>query len=1203
MPVNITGAKYAIRSISAVGTTSVTIATGTFVIGDFGATQRMVQLHSSTGALKGIAMVRRFVSSTNLELENQFVDPATGLYATQVVGDQVLVSKNSAESAVAGFAVDTVAMTVTVTDNVLMGTAGSQTSLCFYDQNMTFIITNGFTFNGGVSVFGKLIAYDGTGLDSFVWSRECNVRPRTNYNGTGGTPAYNFWGTGGTSAHMFFFGGAIGNSLRDSFFIGAQTTNATNGSYCFYGTRIYYACASPSNGGNWSANASRHLLYKTIHEADYTNANLIVWGNGAFKGQYLSFPQFGAGNPIGVFRASSAVTFGADANNRTVVADVGNGAFIDDANNGSYTFINTITPAVSILRFAGGTVPITFQFSDSYTNLKLRSTLVMQRGDGTVLNSVVNTANTIYTPVVTQAIYSATANGNATPVNFYQTFNYTVKCYGYDVVSGSHTPYTYSLGTAGNGTDLKIGGLINQLVDDNVTLSETNALLLSSKFSINSTTKVITVTANATYDELYDYVIAWNCSSQANALIPNLSQYLITANGTDLTAYTGWSLVVSTGVTLSLGAKFSKVKFTGVTINGTGKITGVYSNDVSTSETVTGTYQSNIIQVADKTNWRVGSRVSSAFGIPSGTVVLSFGSGNNVELSNNYTGTTGSFDVSVTTERTSTVLTISGFGANSAVYVEDNNGVEKYFNTDVTGSIVIYIPPTASGSWYYAIEKFGNQRQSDFFTFSGGQKAIVAKDLPDNKILLTKSQIIALPSVDNGDEAYDAIALLRTQTPYISFGQIVSKDGSTLYGYDYDIVIDANAVKVAEVDYDDKLITLKSALFEAGPVCNLVKVDVPKTVTANTTESITVNIEDANGDSTVTIEGVVGNLVDVWKCVNGTINDDYQTGTKIASNIGAGKFRFIGESGYKLIFYDKNFTLARDCSMLKGTYLLGWYVFNSPNGGLDQAQSAKFESMYSKIDVVDDNVVSIKDTVENLSAGSGATIAEIEASTVLAKEATVEAVKAKTDVLENYDDAVLTGKVDAIKSVVDNLENYDDSVLIGKVDSIKEKTDILENTNLTGIATTNDVGQAVESINYEVGKANNTIGEVKAKTDILDNYNDTTLIAKVDAVKAVVDNLENYDDAVLTGKVDSVKAVVDTIENYDDTVTQTKLDSIQQTVNDIDVDFTPVLDALAEKPTLAQIKDSTELSNEPVLQKLNQMDEGLKAISNFEPYE
>jgi hypothetical protein len=590
MPVNVTGAKYAIRSLTEAGTTTVKIGVGTFVAGDFGATQRMVQLHSGAGAFKGIAWVRRFVSATQLELENRFVD-ADGVYATQVVGDQVLVSVNDREVAAPGWAVATPDnAVVTITDNVLMGTAGSETSLCFYTENKQFVLTNGFRFNGGVAVFGKLISYDGVSRESFVWSRECTVRPTEAYPSTGGSPAYNIWGTGGTSAHMFFFGGALGSPMRRSFFIGAEGTGAANKTFAFFGSRMYYACSSPNNGGIWPANESRHILFKTIHEADYNNANLIVWGNGVAKPASLGFPQIGAGTPLGMFRASSAVTPGADPDSRTVVSDLGSGTLVDDIGpNGDYDFINLITPGVTVSRFAGGTVPIRFRFADSYTNLQDRSTVVVRRGDGTIVSSVVNTTSPKFTATVVQATYSATGNGAATPTNFYTTFNFGVKCYGFQVVSGTHTPYTYPLGTAGNGTDLKLGGLINQVADTGVTLTETQALALSSKFAINTGTSTVTVLADATTDELYDYSVAWGCSSAANAAVPNLARYLFGYNGTRLSGFTNWSLVVASGATFSPGEKYRELELTGtgrVTVNGA--ITMPYRDADGLRVTVTG---------------------------------------------------------------------------------------------------------------------------------------------------------------------------------------------------------------------------------------------------------------------------------------------------------------------------------------------------------------------------------------------------------------------------------------------------------------------------------------------------------------------------------------------------------------------------------------------------------------------------------------
>lgn len=585
-------------------------------------------------------------------------------------------------------------------------------------------------------------------------------------------------------------------------------------------------------------------------------------------------------------------------------------------------------------------------------------------------------------------------------------------------------------------------------------------------------------------------------------------------------------------------------------------------------------------------------------------------------------------DIPVTDARgSSTILTLSGFGANSAVYVEDNAGVQKYFNADVTGSVVVYIPPTATGSWYYAVEKFGNQRQSDFFTFSGGQKSIVVKELPDNKILLSKAQITALTSVDNPDEAYDAIALLRTGVPYISFGQILSKDGATLYGADYSILIKSNATNVADVDYDNKLITLKSALFEAGPVCNLVKVDVPKTVTANATEVINVNIEDNNGDSTTEIKGVSGSLVDVWKCTNGTLNVDYATGTKIAENIGAGKYRFIHQDGFKLIFFDKDTLMARDCSMSKGTYTLGWYVYNNSQGGLDQNQSDKFETIFSKVDVIDDNVVSVKGTVEGLSASTGVTEAEIIAMG-LAKEATSEAIKTKVEAIQTSDADVLLPTIYAIQNQQNNIAQDQNDILAAiqsannnfdpvtdSLSAISDAIDVLKTLveDKTGYSlTTNQVeaiAVAVEAHLLDEGDSQQLINAIVGAIGNA-NIDETALVAAIrsdieradgmlKAVKTKVDTLNNADftdtNALIVdlgsplqaedyvapdnAKIVQIKTKVDTLENADFTATNDKIDAVKTKVDALNnADFTATnakIDAVKTKVDTLENADFT----------------------------
>jgi hypothetical protein len=612
MALNIIGAKYAIQSLSAVGTTTATIATATFVSGDFSLTsQRMAALFTSAGAFKGIAWVRRFISTTQVELENRFVDPCTGLFATQLVGDQILISKNFAESAGTGFAVNSTTLNVTMTDHVTFGTAGSETSVCVYDERYDIASTNAFQPIGGVTVLGKLISYDGTGRASFKWARDCSIKPRSDYAGSGaGSVPYCVLPTGGTSAHFFMFGGGVSGTYQSSNFIGAQGSNATNKSFAFFGTRMNYITGSPSNGGAWASNATRHVLYKTIHEAAFTGANLVLWGDGISEPSFLSFPQSGAGSPFGVFRAPGVANIGSPSGQRTVVNDLGTGSLIDAANNGDYRFTNVITPSVSIVRRAAN-IPIQFSYSDDYTNLQSGSTVVVRRTvDSVVAASVVGSSNT-FTASVLQSTYNATTNGTLTPVTDFTSYDYTIKDYGFNAVSGNHTVVNFPLGTGGTGRNLTLGGLINQLPDTGVTRSLAAALAL---------------TTIATLDDLYDATIAWAVSSAANAQYPSLAGYPATRLGAvldfgaislviDATAAAAFAINTSTNTitikasTLTKGTKFLSVKTTGTVTLANGAVVSVpYQDSTGVRATIAGLDPASL-----GTTWALGYITSTNY--------------------------------------------------------------------------------------------------------------------------------------------------------------------------------------------------------------------------------------------------------------------------------------------------------------------------------------------------------------------------------------------------------------------------------------------------------------------------------------------------------------------------------------------------------------------------------------------------------------
>jgi hypothetical protein len=311
---------------------------------------------------------------------------------------------------------------------------------------------------------------------------------------------------------------------------------------------------------------------------------------------------------------------------------------------------------------------------------------------------------------------------------------------------------------------------------------------------------------------------------------------------------------------------------------------------------------------------------------------------------------------------TSTTLQISGFDANSSVYVEDNSAVQKYYSATATGTVTVYIPPTGTGSWYYAVEKYGNQRQSDFFTFSGGLKSIIVKALTDTGISITnQSTVSAYTSLNTPDKIYDYVAYLRLSVPHISYGQIVFKNGTALDLQDASMLVNQSAIDVASFNFSTKLLTVKSSSLGIGTTYEKIITTPPETIEANTTEVITCPIEDANGDSSLTIQGGSGNFT-LWKISNATPEDNYATGTNLGS-VGNVTFRFLQAPGFKIVVRDNTTSFRQVVSMDKGIYTTGLFFGDQ----VQLAQSAEVTLINNKVDVIGVDLVTINNGVKKAS--------------------------------------------------------------------------------------------------------------------------------------------------------------------------------------------------------------------------------------------
>jgi hypothetical protein len=389
---------------------------------------------------------------------------------------------------------------------------------------------------------------------------------------------------------------------------------------------------------------------------------------------------------------------------------------------------------------------------------------------------------------------------------------------------------------------------------------------------------------------------------------------------------------------------------------------------------------------------------------------------------------------------TSTVLTLIGFEEGSSVYVEDNEENQIFFNANASGEVVVYIPPTAVSPWYFAVEKYGNQRQSDFFNFSGGFRTIEVKAIQDVGITQNDLSIVeAYTQLDNLDKIYDYIAYKRLTPPIINFGQIAFRDGSILYLEDLSLLVNNDNSNVLDFDSVNKLITIKTLVLGVGNTYTLLKADPPATITANTTEQINVVIEDANGDSQVTILGGDNLGYELWKVTNSTPTDDYENGELLITLPNNNDpYRFIGISGFDIVGRDISSGVRRRTSMAKGVYSQAFYVGNEIQLATDAPQlienNQKLDELLLKVDTNLDTKVSTRLASVNYVEPDNISISEI---------------KTKVDTLENPDNV----SISEIKTKVDTLENTDLTgvALESTLQEVNDKIDNIEPTDLNEV--------------------------------------------------------------------------------------------------------------------------------------------------------
>ena len=180
---------------------------------------------------------------------------------------------------------------------------------------------------------------------------------------------------------------------------------------------------------------------------------------------------------------------------------------------------------------------------------------------------------------------------------------------------------------------------------------------------------------------------------------------------------------------------------------------------------------------------------------------------------------------------------------------------------------------------------------------------------------------------------------------------------------------------------------------------------------------------------------------------------------------------------------------------------------------VDLGTTAQLASLSAKIDLTAKEATLLQTEADIINAigsgggghgggGGGLTLAQIEASTVLAKESTSQSIITKVDAIQtsvNDIDVDFTPVLDAVATKPTLSEMEASSVLANKTDittaqtSIETKIDAIPETDLTGIATTTDVTTAKDNI-------------LTAINDIPET--DLTLVAKESTVQKIKQNTD-----------------------------------------------------------------------------------------------
>lgn len=276
-----------------------------------------------------------------------------------------------------------------------------------------------------------------------------------------------------------------------------------------------------------------------------------------------------------------------------------------------------------------------------------------------------------------------------------------------------------------------------------------------------------------------------------------------------------------------------------------------------------------------------------------------------------------------TTAGVSTQLDFQLVSNNGAACIWDyTTGTTELYALNTTGSAktyTLYYPPGSAGTQKnVARELYGYQREGETITLAAGKMWVTYTNIPDVGITeASQSTVAAYTTAETSEKQYDYLAYKRLDSAWIKLGQIGTREGTAINWGSYSGVIKSTNAAVLSLSGS-------TLYWKANGLTGTTKFDTyiatpPATWEADTTEIIDIDLEDGNGDSSITISASGVSTFEIWKITDATDPDDYATGT-LVDTVGVGKWRFLHDDGYKFVVRDTTTNYRVVVEAEKGNY-------------------------------------------------------------------------------------------------------------------------------------------------------------------------------------------------------------------------------------------------------------------------------------------